>query len=54
MIVWIVERVWEYDGSMIEKVFLDESKAKEYCRTNIPTDILVEGKLKYDSFKVGV
>lgn len=32
MIVWIVRKVWPFDGSIIEKVFLDEEDAKKYCK----------------------
>lgn len=52
MIVWIVTRVWAFDGSRIEKVFLSEPDAKKYCKENPAKGDYIEGELVYDSFDV--
>lgn len=53
MIVWIVRRIWPYDGSQIEKVFLNKDDAKQYCKgqEGDPDDVL-KSYLKYDSYDV--
>jgi len=53
MIVWIVRRVWAYDGSVIEKVFLSEPDAKQYCNDELAKyGPNMDGDLVYNSYDV--